>query len=118
VARAERGTPSALAATITAERRVLHALLNHAQAVLAESGRAAEPDLVRRVASTLVGTAADPALRGALRDGVRTAEVDAPDAQLLGGRPHEAHRARRWRPNTKATARTRELDREFFRRAG
>lgn len=65
------------------QREALHRLLERAEALLADAGLTASPQVLGRVSSTLLGAAADPETRTALLAGRVTEELQAPGFDAL-----------------------------------
>lgn len=85
--RPHRASPMQMRELIREHRRVLQALLAAARGLLGEAGVRPAPAVLSRISATLVGTAADPAGRRALRDGVVDDEPAAPGFDVLAGGP-------------------------------
>jgi hypothetical protein len=83
--RPHRAAPMEVRELIRDHRRVLQGLLEAARGLLGEAGAKPAPALLSRVSATLVGAAADPAGRRALRDGTVGDEPSAPGFEIFAG---------------------------------
>lgn len=89
-----RGTsdPGEVRAAIAGERRAIDALQRAASAALIAAQIRGSTDVVRRVATTIRGAAADRAGRDELREGRLTREWEAPGFEVLTGATRPALR--------------------------